>query len=185
MLPTDLPDFHGQLFIHTSAAAVYYAPSELAGTGGMHREMLRSTALWYRSYERRDTLLYADPYADDGSPLEGMVVGRVLRFISFEHDEVSYACALVEVFELLRNEVDPITGMWMVRPRRHPARENGRRRLALVHTDHIFRACHLIGHYGTARMPVQFHFSRSHVAFRAFYLNHYADYHAHECIPRQ
>jgi hypothetical protein len=181
-IPLDeLPEFNGTLRVHTSASVVFYAPSELAGTGGMHREVIRSTALWYRSYERRDTVLYQDPRADQDDPLGGMTVGRVLHFISFTHNEVRYPCAFVKVFERAADEVDPLTGMWVVRPLRH---HNGRRRLAVVHTHFIFRACHIIARYGTTRIPPTFHFSRSHVAFRSFYLNHYADYHACECIPR-
>jgi hypothetical protein len=170
--------------VHTSASAIFYAPSELAGPGGMHREVMRSTSLWYRAYERRDTILFADASAlDPEAALDGMAVGRVMRFLSFDHDDAHYTCALVELFERTSDAVDPLTGMWIVRPRRQ--RRGGRRELALVHTDHIFRSCHLIGRYGTARIPHTFHFSLSHVAFRTFYLNRYADYHAHECIPVQ
>jgi hypothetical protein len=153
----------------------------------MHREVMRSTALWYRSYERRDTILFADarpPVDDDPQVFGGMSVGRVKRFLSLDHAGTKYTCALVELFGRTSADVDPLTGMWVIRPLVHRGR-GGRRRLALVHTDHIFRSCHLIGRYGNARIPLRFHFSRSHDSFRSFYLNHYADYHAHECIPRQ
>jgi hypothetical protein len=182
-IPDDeLPLFEGSISVHTSAAAVFYAPSELAGTGGMHRELIRSTDLWYQSYERRDTLLYHDPHSDvEDAPLDGLAVGRVLRFVSFASEDIRYSCALVEVFERTHDEVDELTTMWVVRPCHE---RGGRRRLALVHVDHIFRACHLIGRYGLNHLPPTFHFSHSHVAFRSFYLNHFADYHSHECLSR-
>jgi hypothetical protein len=183
LLEDQLPMFNSSINVHTSASAVFYAPSELAGAGGMHREIIRSTSSWYNSYERRDTVLYHSPQSseDTHGPLAGMMVGRVLRFISFTHNDVRYPCALIEDFELVHDEVDSLTGMWVVRPRRH---RDSRRCLSLIHIDLIFRACHLIGRYGNSFIPHSFHFSHSHIAFRHFYLNHYADYHAHECIPR-
>ncbi|KIP02026.1 hypothetical protein PHLGIDRAFT_53379, partial [Phlebiopsis gigantea 11061_1 CR5-6] len=68
------------------------------------------------------------------------------------------------------------TGMWVVKPEVR----RGQRTIALVHTDCVIRACHVIGMYGREELPADFHFSYSHDAFRAFYVNHYIDYHSHE-----
>lgn len=43
------PEFAGRLTIYPSASVLFYAPSELVGPGGMRREVIRSTALWYNS----------------------------------------------------------------------------------------------------------------------------------------
>jgi hypothetical protein len=179
VLEQDLPVFHGRIAVHTSAAAVFYAPSELAGIGGMHRELIRSTSLWYGSYERRDTVLFQSS-PDYGDILGGMLVGRVRRFVSFRHLNTRYAAALVEVFDVDGDEPDGLTGMWMLRPRK----QGSQRQLKLIDIRKIWRACHIIGCYGQTRIPPAFHFSKTHIAFTRYYLNHFANYHAHECIPR-
>ncbi|KAI0316111.1 hypothetical protein OF83DRAFT_1060889, partial [Amylostereum chailletii] len=59
-----------------------------------------------------------------------------------------------------------------------------KRTVALIHTDCIVRACHIIPVYDRRHLlPYDFDFSYSHIAFRTFYLNRYTDYHTHECYP--
>lgn len=176
--PDDLPRFAGRFSVYKSASVLFYAPSELAGPSGMHREMIRSTSRWYNSYERRDTVLI-QLGDEDVDPLGGMVVARVLRFISFVHDEIFYPCALVNWYLPEDNEPDEVSGMWVVKPEK----ENGRRTIGLVHLDSIVRACHLMPVFGETRIPTYFHFSNTLSAFKAFYLNHYIDFHAREYIP--
>jgi hypothetical protein len=173
----ECPQIQGQIKIYTSASAVFYAPSELSGPGGMHREIIRSTPSWYGTYERRDTVLLQDNPDEDG--MRGMVVGRVLRFMSIAHDAVDYPCALVEWFDRVGQHPDPLTGLWRVRPIKT---NGGRRAVRIVPLGSIFRACQLIGMYQRAPLPPQFHFSHSHIAFKSFYVNSYADYHAHETV---
>jgi hypothetical protein len=170
------PPFHGSIKIYSSASATFYAPSELSGPGGMHREIIRSTPQWYGTYERRDTVLLQDNPDEDG--MRGMVVGRVLRFMSIPHASVEYPCALVEWFERVGQNPDPLTGLWRVRP----TRIGGRRAVRIVPLGSIFRACQLIGMYERTALPPQFHFSHTHIAFKFFYVNSFADYHAHETI---
>ncbi|KAH9916450.1 uncharacterized protein B0H18DRAFT_939252 [Fomitopsis serialis] len=173
----DCPQFYGNVAIYHSARAFFYAPSELCGLGGMHSEMIRSHPHWYSEYERRDTVLIQDG-PEDGV-MGGMLVGRVLAFLSFTHNEITYPCALVEWFFPVGDEPDSVTGMWVVKPRLI----RGERDVGLVHTDCIVRACHLAPLYGRAPLPTDFDFSYSHVAFGSFYYNKYVDYHAHECYP--
>jgi hypothetical protein len=78
-------------------------------------------------------------------------------------------CALVEVLEQTHNDIDLLTGIWIVRPCLH---HNECQCLTLVHASNIFQACHLVGCSGDIRLPPAFHFSHSHVAFCSFYLKH-------------
>lgn len=173
----DCPDFRGRVGVYLCATSTFYAPSELAGSGGMHREIIPSTPTWYTEYERRDTVLIQDSSDDD--PMGGMAVGRVMRILSVTYDGIRYPFVYVERYKVEGNAPDPLTGMWIV----HPEMCRRRRSVALVHIDCVVRACHLIGVYGTTPVPLRFHFADSLDAFKAFYLNRFADYHSHECIP--
>lgn len=48
------------------------------------------------------------------SGMEGMVIGRVLLFISFEFQDAGYACALVHWLVPMGVGPDEDTGMWVV-----------------------------------------------------------------------
>lgn len=95
--------------MYHSASATFYAPSELAGPGGMHRELICSNPAWLKAYPRFDTVLIQN--GDNDEPMGGMVVGRVIQFISFVHDDVCYPCALVEWFVHSSDVPDTLTGM--------------------------------------------------------------------------
>jgi len=56
----------------------------------------------------------------------------------------------------------------------------GRRMTSIIHIDTILRAAHLIGVAGTHFLPCTFSFSDTLDAFHLFYVNKYADHHAHE-----
>lgn len=93
----------------------------------------------------------------------GLLVARVLRFISFSYNDVRYPCAIVNWF-MPDEERDPVTGMWVVRPEKVA----GRRTIGIVHLDSVFRACHLMPVFGKTMIPPHFHFSNSLSAFKAF-----------------
>lgn len=118
-------------------------------------------------------------YGSDDEPMQGMVVGRVLRFMSVPHDGEDYPCALVEWMFPVGDKRDSVTGMWIVQPEK----EDGRRAVGVIHLDCIVRSCHIIGVYGEMLLPKDFKFWESHRAFKAFYLNRYSDYHMHESGP--
>lgn len=172
----DCPVFSGKVSVYQNARAIFYAPSELAGPGGMHSEVIRANPSWYGERPRFDTVLVQNEEDRDG--MAGMLVGRVLRFIAFTHDDVRYTCALVEWFVHISNAPDPLTGMWIV----EPEFINGQRSVGLIHTECIVRACHFIPVFGRTHLPINFHFSRSLDVFRRYYVNCYADYHSHENI---
>ncbi len=173
----DCPILQGRISRFQSGQAIFFAPTEDSGSSGMHRETIRSHPRWRRGHPRHDTVLIQN--GDDAERMRGMIVGRVLSFLRFTHDDVRYDAALVQWFLPVGDQPDTVTGMWMVKPEI----QHGRRSVGLVHVDSIVRGCHLIGVYGRARLPKTFHFSSTHDAFDLFYVNHFIDYHAHECIP--
>ncbi|KAJ6521991.1 hypothetical protein B0H19DRAFT_973758, partial [Mycena capillaripes] len=89
-------------------------------------------------------------------------------------------CALVHWFSAHGEEPCADTGMWIVKPdfiRGKP----GEREMAVVHLDTVLRGAHLIGVAGNEFVSVNnFDFSNSLDAFKAFYVNKYADHHSHE-----
>ncbi|KAJ7205174.1 hypothetical protein GGX14DRAFT_644927 [Mycena pura] len=169
----DCPVFGGRITVHHSAIARFYAPSDLGGAGGMYREHIRSNPNWH-GYPRRDTVL-----VDVGGPvMRGLVVGRALLFFSFAFADRSFECALVNWFVPVRDVPDPDTGMWVVKLER----DRGIPTLGIIPVDAIARAAHLIGVYGTAALPEDFHFSDSLDAFNTYFVNPYADHHMHEFL---
>lgn len=164
-----------QVAVHYGATATFFAPSELCDPSGMHSESIRCTPRWRKGTSRYDTV-FVQLSEDKG--MAGMSAARVRAFLSFAYGITLFECALVEWFETVDDHPDPVTGMWVVRPEllnRRPA-------LEIIPVDSIVRSCHLIGVYGTTRIPSNFQFSDSLDAFRRFYVNHYADYHAHEIL---
>ena len=172
----DCPKFDGRISVYRSATATFYAPSELAGPGGMHSEIIRCAPGWRNEYDRFDTVLIQNE--DNTSGMRSMVVGRVICLLAFVHEGVRYPCALVRWLVLQAENPDPSTGMWIV----EPLEQNGQQEVGLVHLNCIFRACHLIPRFGSINIPFDFHFSYSLDVFKSFYVNSFVDYHAHECI---
>ena len=172
----DCPSLAGKVSRFASGRAIFCAPTEDCGSEGMHVQTVRSTATWRGGKARYDTVLLQN--GDEDDTMQGMLVGRVLSFLSLVHEDTRYDTALVEWFLPHGEEPDPVTGMWIVRPEMR----GGRRHIGLVHTDCIVRGCHLIGVHGKHRVPRDFHFSSSLDSFNIYYLNHYIDYHAHEYI---
>ncbi|KAF7359961.1 hypothetical protein MVEN_00723000 [Mycena venus] len=169
----ECPIFVGEITVHHSAIARFYAPSDLGGAGGMYRERIRSNPRWH-GYARRDTLL-----VDVGAPvMQGFVVGRALLFFSFIFAERVFECALINWLVPVGNAPDPDTGMWVV----ELERQRGIPTMAIIPIDAIARAAHLIPVYGTAALPEDFHFSDSLDAFNTYFVNWYADHHMHEFL---
>ncbi|KAJ7093512.1 hypothetical protein C8R44DRAFT_989924 [Mycena epipterygia] len=167
------PTFVGRITVHHSAIARFYAPSDLGGAGGMYRERIRSNPN-YHGYPRRDTVL-----VDVGTTvMRGLVIGRVLLFFSFTFSDCPFECALVNWFVPVGDTPDPDTGMWVVELEHHRRVPT----LAIIPVDSIARAAHLVGVYGTAALPEDFHFSDSLDAFNTYFVNPYADHHMYEFL---
>jgi hypothetical protein len=87
-------------------------------------------------------------------------------------------CALVNWFVPDEDKPDEATGMWVVRPEC----EGNRRTLDVIHLDSIARGAHLLPVYGSGFLPEDFHYTLSLDAFKAYFVNHYVDHHAHEFL---
>ncbi|KAJ7784883.1 hypothetical protein DFH07DRAFT_1054423 [Mycena maculata] len=170
---TDCPIFHGRISVYHSAISRFYAPSDLCGAGGMYSERIRSNPNWH-GYARHDTILI-----DIGAPaMHGLVIGRVLLFFSFTFSDTDYQCDLVHWLVPVGESPDPDTGMWVVE-RELDQHEPS---LAIVRVESMARAAHLIGLYGTAALPEDFHFSNALDAFNRYFVNPYADHHMYEFL---
>ncbi|KAJ6529976.1 hypothetical protein B0H10DRAFT_2273658 [Mycena sp. CBHHK59/15] len=130
------PEFSERVFMYNSARAVFYAPSDVSGIGGMHHEHIRAVNSWYRGPPRYDCVFIEhDPNAPG---FRGLHAARVRLLFRFKFRGVDYPCALVHWFSAVGE--DPCTDTDF------HGREPG---LAVVHID-------------------------------SFYVNKYADHHAHE-----
>jgi hypothetical protein len=176
----NLPDITENIYVYNSARVVYYAPSDISGLKGMHRERIRSTQSWYGGRPRRDCVFIAHTDSQDAPGFRGLLVARVYLFFSFKYQDVHYPCALVHWFSTVGDTPDDETNMWIVGP---DYLVDGAQCLEVIHLDSILRGAHLIGVAG-----VDF-FLPSHPkidslialdSFKLFYVNKYADHHAHE-----
>lgn len=159
-----------------SARAVFYAPSDLSGIGGMHHERIRATRSWYSAAPRYDCVFVGNDSDEPG--FRGLNVARVRVFFSVKFRGNVYPSALVHWFSHIGNAPDPVTGMWRVRP---DYDREGNAVCAVISLDSIFRAAHLIGVCGSQHIPRHdFDHTKSLDSFKSFYVNKYADHHAHE-----
>lgn len=166
-----------RIHVYHSASATFYSPSDPSGVGGMRCEHIRSTPSWRGEGERRDCAFAVK----DGSVrgMLGLYIVRIKLFFSFEYKDKVYPCALVEWFSLADTQRDEITGLWIVKP---DFGEDDRREVSVLHLDSLVRGAHLIPVFGDQALPPRFHFSYSLDSFGAYYVNQYADHHAHELL---
>ncbi|KAI0324376.1 hypothetical protein GY45DRAFT_1262927 [Cubamyces sp. BRFM 1775] len=158
-----------RVHVFHSATATYYAPSDPSGSGGMHREHIRATPSWRKGPPRYDSVfLGRDPSAQGFRSLHA---ARVRAFLSL------LPCALVEWFSPVGDEPDVDTGLWVVEP---DLDVNGRRELGVVHIETVLRSAHLIPVFGEGSIPPYLTAADALDSFRAYYINKYADHHAHE-----
>ncbi|KAF8992099.1 hypothetical protein BDZ89DRAFT_1097399 [Hymenopellis radicata] len=173
----DCPDIFSNIYVHHSATAYYYSPSDISGIRGMKRERIRSTPSWY-GHHRRDCAFVTQDSEKPG--FKGMSVIRVMLFFSFTYDGKEYPCALVHWFDRYGAHPDSRTGMWVVKPD-----IRGRRRkpyLTVIHLEALDRGAHLFPKFGSRPVPDDFHYAYSLDCFEYFYVNKYIDYHANEII---
>jgi len=171
----ELPSFGGDIHVYHSAVATFYAPSDLCGTGGLRRELIRSTPSFY-GHERRDTVFVVLDDSKDG--MEGMEIGRVLLFFSFRYRRRDFSCALINW--LVRDEEpDPDTGMWTVRLE---CDQRGQPTVEVIDLDTIARGAHLLPVYGSSKVPDNFSYHDALDSYNSFFVNHFIDHHAHEFI---
>ena len=173
----DLPAFREKatIFVHHSAVATFFAPSDVCGIEGMRREHIRARSTWRKGPARYDCIFVStDP---DKRGMRGLDVARVRLFFSFMYQGIKYPCALIRWFSRLGDEPDVDTGMWMVQP---DLQADQSPIMAVIHLDIIVRAAHLIGVYGDHFLPHGISFHNSLDVFNTFYVNKYIDHHAFE-----
>ena len=167
---------HTKVYVYPSAIATYFAPSDKSGTKGMFRERIRAVDSWRKGAPRHDCV-----FVEQDSDLEGfrgLLVARVRFFFSIRHNKVSYPCALVSWYSVIGDQPCPDTKMWKVQP---DLDDLGQPTLDIIHLDTILRNAHLMGVCdGATRLPYNFKFHDTLDSFKAFYVNKYIDYHAHE-----
>jgi hypothetical protein len=170
----ECPLFNGRLSVVYSATATFFAPSDECGAGGMRREIIRSTPNWRRSGPRYDCVYVVHDPELPG--FRGLHVARVRLFFTITYEEIAYPCALVSWFLPIGDQPCPQTGMWMVKPEV----ESGDRPLQVIHVDSILRSAHLLGIPGDNVIHPKLRHTMTLDVFNAFYVNKYADHHAHE-----
>lgn len=171
----NLPSFEGEIRVYHSAVAIYYAPSDLCGAGGLYRERIRSTPLFH-GHERCDTVFVVLDESKGG--MEGMEIGRVLLFFSFHYRRESFSCALINWF-IHDEEPDRDTGMWTVQLEHD---RQGQPTVEVIDINTIARGAHLLPVYGSSRVPDDFSHHDTLDSYNSFFVNHFIDHHAHEFI---
>ena len=164
-----------------SAKAVFCAPSNTSGIGGLYRETIRCTPKWKTSgitAPRRDCVLLNT--GSDMAGVRGLDVARVHLFFSFALGEEVFECALIHEFCKSFTDPDPDNGLWIFEP---DYDDNGYRVMSVVHIDSIVRAAHLLPVFkDDTPIPREVNFTHTLDVFKAFYLNKYIDYHAFETL---
>ncbi|KAG1894965.1 uncharacterized protein F5891DRAFT_1130757 [Suillus fuscotomentosus] len=167
--------FLGKLTIFNSAAASFYAPSDLSGTGGMHWEHIRATPSWCGGPCRNDCI-FINMGANLDSPMGGLAVAWVLCFFSFSNWTSHYPCTVVHWYSHVLEGRDPDTGMYVVTP---TTNNDDTPDVSIIHVDCIFHATHHIPVYGLDFIPI-ISLHDSYNMFNSYYVNKYADHHSFE-----
>ena len=174
--PSTFPPCPPHVSVFPSAVAVFHAPSDLSGVKRMKRECIRACQTWRGGPGRYDCAYVVDD--QDLPGFQGLAVVRVHLLFSFKTAAgVLYPCALVSWFVPSKNTPCDETGMWIVEPQLDL---HGLPVMSVIHLDCVLRAAHLIGVAGTDPLPSTLQHTDSLDAFTAFYVNKYADHHAHE-----
>jgi len=171
----ECPGYHGNISIYNLASSTFYAPSDLSGVGGMHREYIQATPAWRQDGPRYDCVfVITDPELEG---MRGMDVAHVLCFFAFKTQGKWYPYAVVRWFDRIGDMPDETTGMWMVRPSFIWGQQPN---FAVIHVDAIFRAAHLIPIFGRELVPPEIKPYHCYDIYRGFYVNKFADHHAFE-----
>lgn len=151
--------------------AVFRAPSDLCGTGGMRRERIRAVPSWRQGPAHYDcAFVQTDPTADGMRSLD---IARVRLFFSFTFQGVFYPCALVHWYSRVGHGPDDDTGMWIVKADKDA---HGAPNAAVVHLNTLVRAAHLIGVYGKDFLPSGLTPEQSLDLFDTYYVNKFIDH---------
>ena len=133
----DCPRFSGRFSVYDSATATYYLPSDTLGQTGFYRERIRTTNIQSRDKStapRHDCVLVATDASS--ASFSSMQVTRVCLLLSITHIDIDTVipCALVDWFVAEGNGLDPVTGMWIVKPQ---YTANNRHSSSIIHLDSV------------------------------------------------
>ncbi|KAG2052978.1 hypothetical protein BDR06DRAFT_982938 [Suillus hirtellus] len=162
------PDFNGKVHIFSSAVASFYAPSDICGVNGMLHHIICSTPTWRNGPAHHDCV-----FVEHDPTLQGfksLYIAQVILFFSFYFWGVDYPCALGRLFETIGDQPCPNTEF----------DANGQCLISVIHSDTILHPAHLIPVYGNDYIDHDMQHSDSLLAFVAFYVNKFSDYHAFE-----
>ncbi|TFK96404.1 hypothetical protein BDV98DRAFT_471623, partial [Pterulicium gracile] len=87
-------------------------------------------------------------------------------------------CALVQWFKSVGTGPHADFGMWLVQADTN--RRTGLQDQTVVHLDTFLRLCHLIPRFGSSIIPPALLHIHSLSVFNTFWVNKFADHHAHE-----
>ncbi|KAF8808689.1 hypothetical protein BYT27DRAFT_7222819 [Phlegmacium glaucopus] len=163
------PKITSSISVFHSAVASYFSPSDESGIWGICQEWIQSCPMCRKKGPRWDTAFVIE---DEDKP--GMK-GMSITFVFICH---YYPCVLVEWFNTYGHSRDPLTGMWRI----CPDIRNGKHFCTVIHLDSLLRGAHLLPIFGTAFLPINFDYKDSLDAFSGYYVNHFADHHAHEIV---
>lgn len=174
--------FQGPIHVFHSVKVQYYAPSDLCGAGGMHKEVIHANPSYgHDGLPRFDTVFIS--VGDDKEVMGGLLVARVWLLFSFfdPYHEKDILCALVTWF--IHPDDDPKpdedNGMWKVCPE---CDENGGHPIQVILLDTILRGAHLLPCYGTGFIPVELRSNDALDCWDAYFVNQFIDHHAHELL---
>jgi hypothetical protein len=174
--------FDGPIRVFHSAKVEFYAPSDLCGTGGMHREVIHANPKFGGS-PRFDTVFVS--VGDETEAMGGLLVARVWLIFSYfdPYHGKEVPCALITWFIHPSDnpECDKDTGMWILR-REEDA--DGEQPVQVIHLDTILRGAHLLPCYGKGFLPVELKYTDSLNAWDSYFVNHFIDQHAYELLIR-
>ena len=139
------------------------------------------TSCWYRGRTWRDCVFIGDADSPDAPGFKSLLVARVFLFFSFKYDNICYPCALVHWFLTNGDTPDDETDMWVVQL---DYLAHWKCFLEVIHLDTILRSAHLIEVLGADFLPSypKIDSTMSLDSFKSFYVNKYADHHAHEIV---
>ena len=110
--------------------------------------------------------------------IEGMEIGCVLLFFSFEYWHKNFLCVLINWF-VHTDGHDLDTWMWIMR---QEVNHCGEPILKVIHLDSIAQAAHLLPVYGQSHILEDFDHHTVLDTYNSFFVNHYINHHAHEFI---
>ena len=126
--------FNGAIKVYHSTVTTYYVPSDLSRSGGLWHKQICSMPNFFGHPCYVTVFVVTD---NSWLGMEGMEIGCVLLFFSFEYQCKTFLCALINWFVHI-DGCDLDTQMWFVR---QEVDHHGRPTLEVIHLDSIAQ-CH-------------------------------------------